>query len=151
KCHTRRCAAASLRRWCVRFQVPWILAPGFRAAHTMSAERGVRRALDPRWTHLHPAGPMIDYRRLRTDLLALGLLATIVFVGLSLSSYDPADPPSTLVYPANPQVTNICGPVGARLAYGLHAGLGYGAYALLAAMLLFDLRLFSRKGLSDPL
>src|SRR5690606_9302150 len=102
-------------------------------------------------THLHPAGPMIDYRRLRTDLLALGLLATIVFVGLSLSSYDPADPPSTLVYPANPQVTNICGPVGARLAYGLHAGLGYGAYALLAAMLLFDLRLFSRKGLSDPL
>jgi DNA segregation ATPase FtsK/SpoIIIE, S-DNA-T family len=94
---------------------------------------------------------MIDYRRLRTDLLAVGLLATIVFVVLSLYSYDPADPPSTLVYPVNPQVTNICGPVGARLAWGLHAGLGYGAYALAAALLLFDLRLFSRRGLSDPL
>ena len=84
---------------------------------------------------------MIDYRRLRTDLLALGLLAAIVFVALSLASYDPADPPSTLVYPNNPQVTNTCGPVGARLAWGLHAALGYASYVLVTAMLLLDLRL----------
>src|SRR5690606_19096355 len=55
-----------------------------------------------------------------------------------------------LVYPNNPQVTNTCGPVGARLAWGLHAALGYASYVLVTAMLLLDLRLFSRKGLSDP-
>ena len=94
---------------------------------------------------------MIDYRRLRTDLLALGLLAAIVFVGLSLSSYDPADPPSTLVYPVNAHVTNACGPVGAQVAYRLQALLGAGAYVLLGAMLVFDLRLFSRNEMADPL
>ena len=93
---------------------------------------------------------MIDYRRLRTDLLALGLLAAIVFVSLSLLSYDPADSPSTLVYPNNASITNACGPVGAQLAYRLQALLGIGAYALLGAMLLFDVRLFSRNELADP-
>jgi len=40
---------------------------------------------------------MIDRYRLKTDLLALGLLAATVFVALSLASHDPADPPA--VYP----------------------------------------------------
>ncbi|MCA9024945.1 MAG: DNA translocase FtsK 4TM domain-containing protein [Planctomycetaceae bacterium] len=93
---------------------------------------------------------MIDYRRLRTDLLALGLLAAIVFVGLSLWSYDPADPPSHLVHPANAEVLNVCGPVGARLAYGLRTVFGWGAFGLLAAMFVFDMRLFSRTTMRDP-
>ncbi|MCA9074794.1 MAG: DNA translocase FtsK 4TM domain-containing protein [Planctomycetaceae bacterium] len=93
---------------------------------------------------------MIDYRRLRTDLLALGLLAAIVFVGLSLWSYDPADPPSQLVHPQNAEVLNVCGPVGARLAYGLRTVFGWGAYGLLIAMFVFDMRLFSRTRMRDP-
>lgn len=94
---------------------------------------------------------MIDYRRLRTDLLALGLLAAVVFVGLSLWSYDPADPPSTLVYPPNEQALNLCGPVGARLAGALHALCGWSAYGLLAAMIVFDVRLLSHTTIRDPL
>ncbi|MGD9853531.1 MAG: DNA translocase FtsK [Planctomycetaceae bacterium] len=93
---------------------------------------------------------MIDYRRLRTDLLAIGLLAAVVFVGLSLWSYDPADPPSTLVYPPHEQVLNLCGPVGARLAYGLHSIFGWGAYGLLTWMIVFDLRLLSHTTIRDP-
>ena len=57
----------------------------------------------------------MDTERLKTDLLALGLLALVVFVGLSFLSYDPADPPSTLVFPSRQSPTNICGEVGAAL------------------------------------
>jgi len=99
----------------------------------------------------HHPFPMIDYRRLRNDLLALGLLAAIVFIAVSLFTYDPADPPSTLVYPQNARILNACGPVGAQLAHWLYLSLGAGVYALLGAMLLFDLRLFSRNELTDPL
>ena len=42
----------------------------------------------------------MDLRRLRTDLLALCLLALCVFLTLCLWSYDPADPPAHLVFPA---------------------------------------------------
>jgi len=42
---------------------------------------------------------MLERRDLRQDLLALALLALTVFLAASLSSYDPTDPPSALVYP----------------------------------------------------
>ena len=48
---------------------------------------------------------MLDKERLKTDLLALGLLALVVFVGLSFLSYDPADPPSSLVFPQRQERT----------------------------------------------
>jgi S-DNA-T family DNA segregation ATPase FtsK/SpoIIIE len=93
---------------------------------------------------------MIDYRRLRTDLLALGLLAANVFVGLSLVSFDPADPPSTLVFPLHERPTNVCGPVGAGLAYALIYRLGLAAWVLLGAAVLLDVRLFAREPVRDP-
>jgi S-DNA-T family DNA segregation ATPase FtsK/SpoIIIE len=93
---------------------------------------------------------MIDYRRLITDLLALGLLAACVFVALCLHSYDPADPPTTSVYPAHTEPVNLCGPVGAQLAHALRTSFGVGAWLLLAVMLLVDLQLFSRRGLTEP-
>jgi len=93
---------------------------------------------------------MIDYRRLITDLLALALLAVCVFVALSLYSFDPADPPAATVFPANTQVQNLCGPVGASLSHALRNALGLGAWVLLLTLLLADLQLFSRQGLSDP-
>ncbi len=58
----------------------------------------------------------MDLRRLRTDLLALCLLALCVFLTLCLWSYDPADPPSRLVYPARSEPVNVCGNL--RLADG---------------------------------
>jgi len=87
----------------------------------------------------------MDLRRFRTDLLALALLAATVFVGLSLAGYDPADPPARNVYPPRAEAVNLAGPYGALVAHHLRTSLGLGAYFLLAAMILADLRLFSRN------
>ena len=92
----------------------------------------------------------MNYQRLRTDLLALGLLAAAVFVGLSLFSYDPLDPPGTLVYPARTHAQNMCGPTGAAAAHFLRDALGTGAWLFFGALLLIDMRMFSRKPLPDP-
>ncbi len=88
---------------------------------------------------------MIDYRRIRDDLCALGLLAAIVFVGMSLSSYDSADPPARNVYPERDHVANWCGPVGARVAHAAFSVFGWGAWFVLLAMVSIDVHLFSRR------
>ncbi len=94
---------------------------------------------------------MLDLRRVRNDLLALGLFAATVFVGLALVSYNPADPPGTAVYPPLAETTNLCGSVGAELAHHLFAYLGYGAYFVVVGMISSDGRLFSRIGLDGLL
>jgi S-DNA-T family DNA segregation ATPase FtsK/SpoIIIE len=88
---------------------------------------------------------MIDLDRLKTDLLALGLLAFAVFAGLSFLSYDSADPPSTLVFPQREVPINICGVAGAAFAFHLLQHLGGGAWLLLACLISWDLRLFLRE------
>ncbi len=88
---------------------------------------------------------MLDKERLKTDLLALGLLALVVFVGLSFLSYDPADPPSSLVFPQRQIPTNICGEVGASVAYYTRQWMGFGVWVILAALVSWDLKLFSRE------
>lgn len=93
---------------------------------------------------------MFDLRRLSTDLIALGLLAALVFVGLSLFSFDALDPPATAVWPARSETLNLCGPQGALFAHLVFRTLGVGAYALFAALVAFDLRLFARRPLADP-
>lgn len=87
---------------------------------------------------------MIDYRRIRNDLLALGLLAVTVFLTFSFCSYDPADPPSHSVYPARAEARNLCGPTGARVAHELRLSLGLGGFLLIATLGSLDLQLFSR-------
>ena len=87
---------------------------------------------------------MFDHQRLRTDLLALGLLAVTVFVGLSLFSYDPADPPADMVYPPRSETSNLCAIPGAYVAHGLH-NIGLGAYLLAFMLALADFRLFSSR------
>ncbi len=94
---------------------------------------------------------MWDLRRLRTDLLALLLLVVTVFSGLSLVSYDPVDPPAQAVYPARAEVLNWCGPIGAYVAHYQRHYFGLGIYVLLAGAVVFDLRLLSRRPLTDPL
>ncbi|MCA8993958.1 MAG: DNA translocase FtsK [Planctomycetaceae bacterium] len=93
---------------------------------------------------------MLDTQRLKNDLLALALLAVVVFTALALCSYNPADPPSTLVFPPQAQATNLCGPVGSFIAHVLLNGFGLGAYFLLGALILADLAFFSRKPIKDP-
>lgn len=87
---------------------------------------------------------MFDYERFRNDVMALGLMALVVFIGLSFMSYDPADPPSDLVFPARRTPINICGTTGASIAfYGRHL-LGIGVWIAMAAIIAWDLLLFSR-------
>ncbi|MFN5286699.1 MAG: DNA translocase FtsK 4TM domain-containing protein [Planctomyces sp.] len=88
---------------------------------------------------------MFDSDRLKTDLLALGLLALVVFSGLSLLSFDPADPPSTIVFPVRATPVNICGNAGAALAF--HGGqlLGAGIWIVLLTLAAWDLKLFARE------
>lgn len=93
---------------------------------------------------------MWDLSRLRTDLVALLLLTVVVFSGLSLFSYDPADPPTQMVFPARTQILNLGGPAGAYVAHQLRNWFGLGAFALLTALLVLDLRLFARSPLKDP-
>lgn len=94
---------------------------------------------------------MLDLRRMRTDLLALGLFAAVSFATVSLFSFDPADPPSMQVWPQNQSVGNLCGLKGATVAHGLLSLFGSGAWVLLAAAFVFDLRLFCREDVDDLL
>lgn len=94
---------------------------------------------------------MVDTQRLKADLLALGVLAGTVYVGLCILSYDPADPPAATVYPARVDVRNIGGLTGAWIANLLVTSLGMGAYCVPALLALWDLRLFSREGTNDGL
>ncbi|HVJ68516.1 MAG TPA: DNA translocase FtsK 4TM domain-containing protein [Caulifigura sp.] len=93
---------------------------------------------------------MPDVQRLKSDLLALAILALTVFLGLALVSYSPSDPPGDLVYPAPTTLHNLCGPTGAKLAHQLHSALGLGSWFLLFGLILFDVRLFARKPVPDP-
>src|SRR5262245_13518905 len=77
----------------------------------------------------------IDFRRLRNDVLALAMLAVVVFAGISLGSYNPNDPPAQNVYPRD-TITNLCGPVGAQVAHHLRRTFGYGMYFVLFALVM---------------
>lgn len=93
---------------------------------------------------------MIDFQRLKNDLLALGCLALAVFLALSLGSYDPADPPGSLVFPAHTTIHNFGGKPGALTASSLFAVLGESSWLLLALVILADFRLFRRVPTPDP-
>jgi S-DNA-T family DNA segregation ATPase FtsK/SpoIIIE len=92
----------------------------------------------------------MDRSRLKLDVLALCLFFAAVFLGVSLIGYDPADPPSTLVWPRNEDVQNICGSVGAAVAYGSLSALGAGVYVFLAGLSCLIVLLFARQRVSDP-
>jgi len=80
---------------------------------------------------------MTEDRNLKQDLLALGLLAAVVFMGVALATYQSSDPPSTLVYPPEAEVSNACGRSGAILAQWSLDGLGIGR----------PLEIFARRGI----
>ncbi len=69
---------------------------------------------------------------LATRLAMLFALAAWAFVAASLIGFDPADPPSHVVFPANNPVANWCGPFGAIVAYGLVRLLGIGAWIVVS-------------------
>jgi len=60
----------------------------------------------------------------------VAILGVWAFTTTSLIAFDPADPPTHLVAPANDPVQNWCGPVGAYIAYHLIKLLGVGVLVL---------------------
>jgi S-DNA-T family DNA segregation ATPase FtsK/SpoIIIE len=83
-------------------------------------------------------------RRLRTDLVACGFLVAGLLLALSIFSYDPADPPLSMIHPPNSVATNLLGSAGAWLASTLLDTLGVGAYVLLITWLVLVVLLFVR-------
>lgn len=94
---------------------------------------------------------MFDFQRLRTDFLALVVLAAAVAMALCLLSYDPADPPATTVYPPRDSIRNLLGEHGATAAHHVREALGLGAYAVPLLLLLWSLRLFGGDGHRQPI
>ncbi len=106
---------------------------------------------------------MFENRNLASDLFALGLLVVTVFVGISLLTYDPADPvgepmtplsriyaPDIVVYPQNETIANGCGRWGAYAADLLFTALGACAYYLLVSLAVLDFLLLRRREIDTP-
>ena len=87
---------------------------------------------------------MWDLHRIKSDLIALALFAATLFVGLSMLSFDPGDPPGQLVHPVRDIPLNLCGELGAQLSYSLRAAFGIGAWFAVLALAAYDFRLLSR-------
>ena len=93
---------------------------------------------------------MLMKRNPKTDLLALALLAATVFLGASLLSYNPADPPSQLVWPERTTTANVCGRSGAWTSTLLLNAFGIGAYYLLVSLAAVDAALLARRRIGAP-
>ena len=107
---------------------------------------------------------MLENRNLKLDLLALGLLAIVIFLALALVSYDPADPvaemlpplnllyqPDALVYPTNDSTANACGKWGAMASDFLLTNLGLGAYYLVFSLAVLDVHFLRRRDIDMPM
>ncbi len=106
---------------------------------------------------------MSEERKIRNDIVAVGLLTVIVFLVAALGTYDPADPafaaspllckiyqPDQLLYPTNAEFQNACGRWGAWTADMLIHVLGVGAYYLLIGLVAMEVALFRRQSLAAP-
>jgi len=93
---------------------------------------------------------MLENRNLKLDLLALALLAAVIFLAAALLSYDAADPPGNLVFPSHTQPANLCGHWGAISSRLLFEALGLGAYYLLISLAVLDATLLVRHEINQP-
>lgn len=93
---------------------------------------------------------MFENRNLKFDLFTLILLAATVLLGMAVFTYDPADPPSTLVYPPPTVFNNACGPIGAYVAHFLLESVGIGAYYLVASLASVAIVLLWQGGIDQP-
>ncbi len=106
---------------------------------------------------------MLENRNLRGDLLALVLLVVVVFLAMSLVTYDPADPvpelpesisqffsSDTVVYPVNEEIANAGGRWGVLTANLLLNALGLGAYYLVVSLGVLSYFLLRRHAVDTP-
>lgn len=106
---------------------------------------------------------MSETRHLRNDIVAIVLLAVVVFLAASLATYDPADPvvdafpslrsvyqPDQLVYPLNESFDNACGRLGAWVADLLLTTLGVGTYLIVIGLISLEVALFRHQPIQAP-
>ena len=93
---------------------------------------------------------MLDDRDLKHDLLALGLLAATLLLTAAVLSYHPADAPSHLVFPTAEQTHNLCGRVGALLAFVAFEGLGLGAFYVIVSLGVLAGWMLARRDVDRP-
>lgn len=107
---------------------------------------------------------MLQNRNLVSDLIALVILCVAIFLGVSLATYEPADPvvspvalldriyqPDVLIYPGSETTANACGVWGAVASSLLLSCLGIGAYYLVVSLAVLDYRLLRRREIDTPL
>jgi DNA segregation ATPase FtsK/SpoIIIE, S-DNA-T family len=92
----------------------------------------------------------VRQRVLRSAPLIAAALA-VVFLGLSLLCYDPADPPGFSAEPVNSPPTNACGPVGALLAHLLFITLGWSSWLVVLGLAVLILLFTARRPVPDRL
>lgn len=103
---------------------------------------------------------MLEQRNTRVDILAILLTAFTIFVGISLFTYDAADPigelyapfnqlyqPDVLVFPQNETVQNGCGYLGALTADVMFSGIGLSSYVVLIGMVALGIALFYQQNI----
>lgn len=106
---------------------------------------------------------MSEHRKVSNDIIAVALLAAIVFLVASLATYNPSDPtfkassllnyiyqPDQLHYPAGNEFSNACGRLGAWTADMLLNTLGLGAYFLVLGLIAMEIALFKRQRIDSP-
>lgn len=106
---------------------------------------------------------MSEARKVSNDIIAVGLLALIVFLVASLATFNPADPafkassllnaiyqPDQLHYPAGAEFSNACGRLGAWTSDMLINTLGLGAYFLVLGLIAMEIALFKRQRIASP-
>ncbi len=94
---------------------------------------------------------MLEQRSHKLDVVALVLLALAVFLGLALFTFNPADPPGSLVFPLNAKIANACGRSGAVAAEMLLEAFGLGAYFFVLSLAVVDGWLLTRRPITEPL
>jgi S-DNA-T family DNA segregation ATPase FtsK/SpoIIIE len=94
---------------------------------------------------------MFEDRSLKIDLCALALLALAVFLAVALWTYNPTDPPSTIVWPSSNVVHNACGSTGALTAHYLFESLGIGAYYLTGSLAVLTFLLLLHREIDQPI
>ena len=106
---------------------------------------------------------MSEDRKIRNDIVAIGILALIIFLAASMVTYDQRDPayeassllnqiyqPDQLYYPAQENFSNACGRLGAWTSDMLSNTLGIGAYFLIFGLIGLEIALFKRQALASP-
>ena len=90
-----------------------------------------------------------ENKRLRRSMIGLALFIVAIFLLLATGSYHPGDPPLA-DHPANREIRNICGPVGAYIAAGLHFVLGGACYPLVLLIAAVGAFIFVGRRLREP-